>query len=769
MKISLRQFKKSILFKLLAIAWIMLVVAVSCNSEKAEKNSLSTIDYNLHVRPIINENCIVCHGGVKKSSGLSFLFREEALAVNKSGKRAIVPGDVASSQMITRIKNHDPEVRMPMDHDPLTAQEITILTKWIEQGAEWKSHWAYLAPEATDIPDVSNENWVQNPIDQFILDALEEQEMSPSEAADKATLIRRVSLDITGVPPSLDELYEFLNDDSENAYEQLVDRLLDSPQYGERWSSMWLDLARYGDTKGYQKDLHRDIWKYRDWLIDAFNENKPFDEFTIEQLAGDLMPNATKNQVIATAFHRNSMTNDESGTDNEEFRNSAVLDRVNTTWEVWQGTTFSCVQCHSHPYDPFRQEEYYEFFAAFNNTEDADLQPEVPFMEVYSKEDEARIDSIRNWITENGNSAKAKKQMEDIKPAKLPILKELRGEKRRESYVFVKGNWMDKGATVTPGVPALMPPLPQGTEANRLGIAEWLVSGENPLTARVTVNRFWAQIFGKGIVETLDDFGSQGEKPTHVALLDWMALKFQGEMDWDMKKLLKLMVTSATYKQSSDVTSEGLENDPYNVFLARAPRVRLSAEQVRGQVLEVSGLLNKKMFGPSVMPYQPDGVWKVISSNAKWEMSEMNETYRRAIYTYRRKTSPYPSMSSFDSPTGEVCVSRRINTNTPLQALVTLNDPVFVEAANALAALTELQSDNMDEQISYAFKKALMRVPSEKEMNIMKMLYQDVGLETAAPDEMKLEVAALNREILKTPMSVVANAILNLDEFVTRQ
>ena len=261
MKISLRQFKKSILFKLLAIAWIMLVVAVSCNSEKAEKNSLSTIDYNLHVRPIINENCIVCHGGVKKSSGLSFLFREEALAVNKSGKRAIVPGDVASSQMITRIKNHDPEVRMPMDHDPLTAQEITILTKWIEQGAEWKSHWAYLAPEATDIPDVSNENWVQNPIDQFILDALEEQEMSPSEAADKATLIRRVSLDITGVPPSLDELYEFLNDDSENAYEQLVDRLLDSPQYGERWSSMWLDLARYGDTKGYQKDLHRDIWK----------------------------------------------------------------------------------------------------------------------------------------------------------------------------------------------------------------------------------------------------------------------------------------------------------------------------------------------------------------------------------------------------------------------------------------------------------------------------------------------------------------------------
>lgn len=763
------QLLKSNYFKPIVVAWMVLVVAVSCQPDQVEEMDLTAIDYNLHVRPIINKNCIVCHGGVKKSSGLSFLFREEALAINKSGKRAIIPGNASKSEMISRITNDDPEVRMPMDHDPLSENEIKILTKWIEQGAEWKDHWAYLAPEGIDVPQVKNADWSQNPIDRFILDAMETEAVNPSIEADKITLIRRVSLDITGVPPSIEQVNEFINDASQNAYEKLVDRLLDAPQYGERWATMWLDLARYGDTKGYQKDLHRNIWKYRDWLIDAFNQNMPFDEFTIAQLAGDLLENPTKNQLIATAFHRNSMTNDESGTDNEEFRNAAVLDRVNTTWEIWQGTTFSCVQCHSHPYDPFRQEEYYQFFAAFNNTEDADLQPEVPFMDVYTKEDEAKIDSIKNWIIKNGNSTTAQQHLAQIKPVKLPIMKELTGEKRRESYVFVKGNWMDKGAIVNSGVPASMPPLPSEEQADRLGMAKWLVSGDNPLTARVTVNRFWAQLFGKGIVATLDDFGSQGDQPTHPELLDWLALEFQGEMNWDMKRLLKLMVTSATYKQSSKVTAERLEKDPYNKLLSRAPRLRLSAEQVRDQALAVSGLLNEKMFGPSVMPYQPDGVWKVISSNAKWVMSDQENTYRRAIYTYMRKTSPYPSKMTFDSPSGEVCVSMRINTNTPLQALVTLNDPVFIEAANALAQLTEQKSDDIEAQIRHAFQSALLRVPSERELQIMKTLYQEVNLDAKPTEELKLELASVNRELLKTPMSVVANAILNLDEFVTRQ
>ena len=696
MRANIRGLYKSIYMKLFMVAWVLLVVAVSCQLEKREKIDLSAIDYNLHVRPIINKNCIVCHGGVKKSSNLSFLFREEALAVNKSGKRAIVPGDVANSEMIARIKNHDPEERMPLDHDPLSKKEIEILTKWIEQGAEWKDHWAFMPPQPTALPKVENKDWVNNPIDQFILARLEDEGLLPSEQADKTTLIRRVSLDLIGMPPSIEELNAFLSDDSDDAYEKLVDRLLASPHFGERWTTMWLDLARYADTKGYQKDLHREIWKYRDWVIDAFNQDKPFDEFTIEQLAGDLIPNASKDQLIATAFHRNSLTNDESGTDNEEFRVSAVLDRVNTTWEVWQGTTFGCTQCHSHPYDPFRQEEYYQFFAAFNNTSDADLQPEVPFMDVYSKEDEAKIDSIKNWIAENGNSSSAKKQLDNIKPTKLPIMKELADENRRETFVFTKGNWMDKGKAVKSGVPELMPPLAEGDQADRMGMAKWLVSGQNPLTSRVVANRFWAQLFGKGIVESLEDFGSQGMRPTHPELLDWLALQFQEDLNWSMKSLLKLMVTSATYKQSSKVNPEGLERDPYNDLLSRAPRVRLSAEQVRDQALAVAGLLSKKMFGPSVMPYQPEGVWKVISSNAKWIISEGENTYRRAIYTYWRRTSPYPSMMSFDSNSREVCVSRRINTNTPLQALVTLNDPVYIEAANALADLTAQQSDNID-------------------------------------------------------------------------
>lgn len=749
------------------MAWIVLVVAVSCQREQVEKINLSAIDYNLHVRPIINKNCIVCHGGVKKSSNLSFLFREEALAVNKSGKRAIVPGDVSKSELIARITSHDPEVRMPMDHDPLSDADIEVLTKWIEQGAEWKDHWAFLPPEKTDIPKVRNSDWVENPIDQFILARLENEGIAPSEAADKATLIRRVSLDLTGVPPSIDELNRFLKDDADNAYEKMVDRLLDKPAFGERWTSMWMDLARYADSKGYEADRHREIWKYRDWLIDAFNQDKPFDQFTIEQLAGDLIPNASKDQIIATAFHRNTMNNDEGGTSNEEYRVAAVIDRVNTTWEVWQGVTFSCVQCHSHPYDPIRHEEYYGFYSIFNNTADADLPSEAPVLDVYTKENEAKIDSIKNWIAQNGNSVRAKKQLDSIKPTTLPIMKELKGAERREAFVFRKGNWMDKGEKVENGVPKSMPPL-EG-ELDRLSVAKWLVSGENPLTARVTVNRFWGEFFGRGLVETQEDFGSQGESPSHPALLDWLALQFQNEQKWSMKALMKLIVTSATYKQSSVVTHENLEKDPTNLLLARAPRTRLNAEQVRDQALAVSGLLSDKMFGPSVMPYQPEGVWQVVYNGRNWKSSEGEDAFRKAIYTYWRRTSPYPSMMTFDGASREFCVSRRINTNTPLQALVTLNDPVYIEAANALAALTEQQSDSVDEQIKYAFKKALLRSPSAQELNIMKTLYQEVNLDPAPIDEVKLELASVNREMLKTPMSVVANAILNLDEFITRQ
>ncbi|MDN5205521.1 PSD1 and planctomycete cytochrome C domain-containing protein [Fulvivirgaceae bacterium BMA10] len=741
------------------------MLVFSCAIEEEEQ----AIDFNEDIRPILNAKCISCHGGVKKSGGFSVLFREEALAVTESGKPAIIPGQPENSEFIRRIRHTDPEQRMPMDAPPLEEKEIALLEKWITEGAKWKDHWAYVKPEPVTLPQVEDESWEQNEIDRFVLAKLEERNLTPNEEADCATLIRRLSLDLTGLPPTIEEISDFCQDTSQDAYEKVVDRLLRSPHFGERWASMWLDLARYADSKGYEKDGHREIWKYRDWVIDAFNKDLPFDQFTIDQLAGDLLPEPTKDQIIATAFHRNTMNNDEGGTDDEEFRVAAVLDRVSTTWEVWQGTTFACVQCHSHPYDPFKLEEFYEFYAFFNNTEDADRPSEQPWIEVYTKEQEKELESLKSWISGFNSSAdddvelrQKKAMLASIKPSTLPIMKELSQEKSRRTHVFERGNWLMHGKEVSPGVPASMPELPVDVPVNRLGMAKWLVSTANPLTARVTVNRFWAQLFGKGIVETQEDFGSLGQKPTHPMLLDWLARHFMLEQGWSMKRLLKLMVMSTTYKQSSHVDADLLEADPYNLWLARGVRVRLSAEQVRDQALAVSGLLSEKMFGPSVMPPQPEGIWQVVYNGKQWETSQGDDRYRRAMYTYWRRTSPYPSMVSFDRPSHEFCVSRRINTNTPLQALVTLNDPVYLEAAGALAKKMIQQSPDLDGQIIHGYQRALGHEPSGRVLGVLKGLYQD-AIEQFKKDNVKGN--ALKEEAL----IVVSNAIMNLDEFVMKQ
>ena len=581
-------------------------------------------------------------------------------------------------------------------------------------------------------------------------------------------------MDLIGLPPSERDRELFFNDNSPNAYDKLVDRLLASPRYGEHWTSMWLDLARYADSKGYEQDAHREIWKYRDWLIDAFNADMTFDEFTIQQLAGDLLPDASKDQIIATAFHRNTMNNDEGGTDDEEFRVAAVIDRVNTTWEVWQGISFGCVQCHSHPFDAFRHEEYYKYLSFFNNTADADLPTEEPVIDVYTKEEESKIALIKAWISENKGKplmgaqlSKKETELDSIKGTSLPIMKELTGDDRRETNMFIRGNWLDKGKKVVSDVPASMPPLKTEEEPDRLVLAKWLVSGENPLTARVIANRIWAKLFGRGIVETLEDLGSQGSPPTHPELLDWLALQFQDELGWRMKPLIKMMVTSATYKQSSKVTPEKFDKDPNNYLLARASRIRLSAEQIRDQSLSVSGLLSEKMYGPSVKPYQPEGVWQVIYSGVNWENSEGEDAYRRGLYTYWRRTSPYPSMMSFDSPSREFCVNRRINTNTPLQALITLNDPVYIEAANALGNLTERNGKTLDQRITNMFERTLLREPTEGEVEILKNVYVEASLNLA--EDYEKTPMNLSLEALRTPMAVVANSLLNLDEFLTRQ
>jgi len=736
--------------RLIPILLLTLLGVISCSSPKDDQ-----VSFNQDIRPILNKNCLACHGGVKKLGGFSLLFEHEAFEVNDSGLAAIVPGNADSSEMVKRLFHPDPEIRMPYQADPLSDKEITLIKKWINQGAKWEKHWAYVPPR-TDLKIPQGNDWTTNEIDQFILSKIRDSGLEPEQEASCHTLVRRLAFDLTGLPPSREDVELYCNSPDTTTYNKLVSKYLDSKHFGERWASMWLDLARYADTKGYEADRHRNIWKYRDWVIDAFNSNQPFDQFTIEQIAGDLLPESTEDQILATAFHRNTMNNDEGGTDDEEFRVAAVIDRVNTTWETWMGTTFACVQCHSHPYDPFTQTEYYEFFAFLNNTADSDKPDESPTLEVYRKEDEQEAKRIKEWIRLASNDKSHQKDsarsvLMSYEKTPIPVMQELQGENRRETFIFEGGNFLSKSDRVEEGIPHEIK-YGKSNPTNRLEMAQWLVSSDNPLTSRVIANRIWEQFFGKGLVETLEDFGTQGAKPTHPELLDWLALEFQYQYDWDLKALMRLMVSSSTYKQSSRISKEKLEKDPYNHLYARASRIRLSGEMVRDQSLQISGLLSPKMYGPSVMPPQPAGVWASVYNNMKWETSEGEDRYRRALYTYWRRTSPYPSMISFDAPSREFCVSRRIDTNTPLQALVTMNDPVYVEAAQAFAKeMEKVSRGNPVEGIAWGFERALFREPTGEEVQELLTLYQMAYHEGS-----------------EMPMAIVANTLFNLDEFLNR-
>jgi hypothetical protein len=904
-------------FYILAILAILFIWFSGCKEDK--------IDFSAQVKPILNKRCISCHGGVKRNAEFSLLFRHEALDTAESGKRPIIPGDPDHSEMINRITSNDPEIRMPYKEEELSKEEISILKQWIKEGAQWGDHWAYVSPKKVEVPKPANllsslstsgEEWAKNDIDYFILDKLEKEKLSPSKEAEKSTLVRRVYLDIIGLPPTPEQADSFLKDESPQAYEKVVNELLSSPHFGEKWASWWLDMARYSDTKGYEKDVGRSIWRYRDWLIKAFNADMPFDQFTKEQLAGDLFNNPTDDQLIATGFHRNTMNNDEGGTDDEEFRVAALIDRVSTTWEVWQSTTMGCVQCHTHPYDPFVHEEYYKSMAFFNNTRDEDTPGDHPTLRLYKEEDQKKLETITAWVREKagpekefevkrflktlepkfhphdfdqfvngslvdnkwlglrpGGSARVKQLDLDektnflmkywtedaggsfeirldkvdgeiigkgtlekgnngarkykIKPTTgnhdlyfifknaslrsdktvchaewfafqkdlpgngntqqdevhaayqslinadvetTPVLIENTPEQHRTSYVFERGNWLVKGDSVNPDVPKSLNPFPKDQPYNRLGFAAWLLSKENPLTARSVVNRFWEQIFGLGIVETLEDFGTQGAAPSHPELLDWLALRLINENEWSMKKLVKDLVMSATYRQDSRVTKELYEKDPSNRLLARGPRVRLSAEQIRDQALSVSGLLSKKMYGKSVMPYQPKGVWNSVYSGEYWKESEGEDKYRRSVYTYVKRTSSYPSQLMFDGSTREVCVSRRIRTNTPLQALVTLNDSSFVVAARNFATEILKHGKNSREQIKAGYKMMLVREMPEKKLAVLNGLYENALQQYKKDSDATLKLT--KREASSSQlaaMTIVASAMLNLDEVLTKE
>lgn len=750
------------------------------------------VNFNRQVRPVFARNCLQCHGPDTKNREADLRLDDRDVATaDRDGKRVIAPGHPETSELVRRITSGDADERMPPPDSgkKLTPQEIETLKQWIQQGARYDKHWAYVKPVRPPLPEVRDRSWAKNPVDRFILARLEREGLKPSPEADRATLVRRLSLDLTGLPPSPAEVERFVGDKGPTAYEALVDRLLASPSYGEHWATAWLDAARYADSGGYVSDEPRQIWAFRDYVIRALNGNEPFDRFTLEQLAGDLLPKPTQDQLIATAFHRNTPTNTEGGTDDEEFRNVAVVDRVNTTMAVWMGTTMGCAQCHDHKYDPITQKEYFRLFAFLNNTEDADRQDEHPVLTFYTDDEKAQRSKWEAEAAELEKKLKAapkdappelgrrmaeiKKQLAAMKPDSVPVMRELAGNKRRKTYIQYRGSFLNRGPEVTPGVPAAFPPLPKEAPRDRLTLARWLVSRDNPLCARVTVNRYWEKIFGTGIVATSEDFGTQGDPPSHPELLDWLAVEFM-EKGWDQKHLVRLLVTSATYRQSSRVTPELLARDPDNRLLARGPRFRLDAEVVRDQALAAAGLLSRKMYGPPVHPLQPSfGLSAAFGPGMDWKTSQGEDRYRRGLYTTWRRTNPYPSMVTFDAPSRELCTLRRGRTNTPLQALVTLNDPVYVEAAQALARRMVREGGASEaDKARYGFRLCLARGPGDAELERLVRLYHQARERYAKEKDQARRMASVplgpapdGADLADlAAWTVVGNVLLNLDE-----
>jgi hypothetical protein len=715
-----------------ATAWAVAALASTLpNDPRQTKPS-----FNRDVRLILSDRCFQCHGPDKRQrkASLRLDVREEAIK-ERDGVAAIVPGKPSASALIARIHSHDPEEQMPPAESgkSLTDVEKRLLKRWIEGGAEYEEHWAFIPPRRPDLPKTSDPEWVRNPIDAFILHRLEQEGLQPAVEATKETLIRRLTLDLTGLAPTLEEIDEFLTDSFPNAYEALVDRLLRSSRYGEHMASSWLDSARYSDTNGYNNDTPRYNWRYRDWVIDAFAQNLPYDQFLTEQLAGDLIPEASLDQRIATGFNRNHNVTSEGGIIDEEYRLEYVADRVDTTATVFMAMTLSCARCHDHKFDPISQREYYEFFAFFNQLPETGYHKEHvgnpnPVVPAPTEAQQARLASLDEAIARS-SKVEDRKELEKTKEAfqkQLPtamVMQEM--EKPRETFLLMRGAYDKPGGKVSPNVPQALIPMPSKAARNRLGLAKWLTEPDHPLTARVAVNRIWHQIFGRGIVETLEDFGSQGAWPTHPELLDWLATEFV-RTGWDQKRFLKTMVLSSTYRQRSSVRPELLAADPLNTLLARGPRYRLSAEVIRDTALATSGLLSGQIGGPSVKPYQPPGLWiEVIVaddsySGGKYVQDRGENLYRRSVYTWWKRTCPPPALNAFDAPDREFCTVQRSRTNTPLQALVLLNDPTFIEASRALAERLVPSSSNDDVRLHQAFRKITSRVPESKELGILR-------------------------------------------------
>lgn len=704
-------------------AGIVLYVLISFLHKRKGVSKQDLISYNFQVRPILSDKCFNCHGpdANKRQAGLRLDIREEAYKAlqDNPGAHAIVPGNPALSELYLRVSSTDTAIRMPPPASNLPAlseAETEIIRKWIRQGAVYEKHWAFTPPSTPALPEVKSKNWPKNEIDFFVLRKMEDRGLAPNESADRERLLKRWAFDITGLPPTLVQTDSFLNDRSPDAAEKMVDRLLASPAYGERMAVPWMDIARYADSHGYQDDNYRSQWPWRDWVIHAFNENMPYDQFVTWQLAGDLLPGATKEQLLATAFNRNHKITEEGGVIDEEYRVEYVVDRTNTLGRAFMGVTVECAKCHDHKYDPIKQKDFYQLTAFFNNISEKGLESTVGGPETYAKN--PRMDITRDDL--KGLLSFINKT--DTLALQVSIMKDL--DTPRQAYILTRGNYDQHGAAVSPGTPDAVLPFPADYPRNRLGLAKWLFHEKNPLTARVFVNRVWQDFFGRGIVRSAADFGMQGGLPSHPELLDWLAVDFSHH-GWDIKRLVKQIVLSATYCQSAVVTKEKQKADPENVWLSRAPRIRMNAETVRDMILASSGLLNRTIGGPSVKPYQPSGLWEMATSGrgilATYKQDHGAALYRRGLYTFIKRTVPPPSMMIFDASNRDQCEVNRSRTNTPLQALIMLNDPTVLEASRVLAdtLIKTGGSGTPEDMIRGSFRRIICRTPDQREIAVL--------------------------------------------------
>lgn len=804
-------------------------VLLLCASPLPAQDNPAAAFFEQHVRPVLKTSCLPCHNQGSRTSGLALDRREDALQGGNRGP-AVRPGAPGESLLVQAVEQSG-DLKMPPGRK-LKPEDIAALRKWIEQGAAWQAdtvaaprpgldHWAFQPPRRPGVPAVKNSSWVRNPIDSFILARLEREGIEPSPEASRNTLLRRLSLDLTGLPPSPREIRDFLADTSGSAYEKVVDRLLASPHYGERWGRHWLDVARYADSDGYTIDGPRQMWKYRDWVIDALNRDMPFSRFVIEQIAGDMLPDATVSQLIATGFHRNTPSNFEGGIDFEQYRVEAVADRVATTGAAFLGLTLGCARCHDHKYDPISQREYYQVFAFFNNTDEITSEEERnefhrPVLELPTPEESARLAAYRAQVTVLSRElAEYARRLAAGPPApgeppkhedpglqeRFRNLRELQRRKPeitttlimrelpqpRPAYIHLGGDFLRRGVQISPGVPAVLSAKP--VSGTRLHLARWLAGGSNPLTARVTVNRMWQAYFGKGLVETENDFGLLGAKPTHPDLLDWLATEFQ-ERGWSQKAMHRLIVTSAAYRQSSRRRPALDQVDPYNRLLARQARMRLEAEILRDSALAASGLLTPVVGGRSVYPPIPEGALAVTQVKRDWPTAAGPDRYRRGMYTFFYRSAPHPGLALFDAPGATEACTRRVTSNSPLQALTMLNDETYIEFSRALAKRVLKEAAGADAaKVDYAFLLALGRKPSAAERQ---RLFEYLALQR---DEFRFDATSASLMVIREQVfdsspggslvaeesidprqvpelaawTAVARVLFNTDDFMTRE